>query len=186
MSTVSDENGNLFFPGILVYKKQFPKRNEMFKYLYINQLKVVNTCMLWRKDIHCNNSLTFRNTYGNFNVDWDFILRFSLVKNIYGINKVLVKMNRKKTNYSVTSNRWQQYLASRTLLKDFKEEFPYLVSDSTYTKALKTHCKIELGYYKKPELFVRSLYYALFFKDLYFLRYLRFSIKKALAKALNF
>lgn len=173
-------NNSVLFPGILAYDKQFPEGETLFKYLYINQLKVVNTCMMWRKNVHKVNDLQFNNNYGNFNVDWDFVLRFSLISKVFGIKRVLVKMNRYKTNDSVTTDKTQQYLASRVLLKDFKKEFPNLVSNSIYKKALKTHCKIELGHYKKPKLLIKSIYYSIVFRDLYFLRYFAFAVKKAL------
>ncbi|RNC86883.1 MAG: glycosyltransferase family 2 protein [Winogradskyella sp.] len=180
ISEFQSDSGNVLFPGILVYGKQFPSGLELFKHLYIHQLKVVNTCMLWRKSVHQKNKLTFNNTYGNFNVDWDFVLRFSLIRKIHGVPKVLVKMNRHKNNESVTKNRKQQHLASRRLLKDFRKEFPNLLSKNTYHKAIKNHCKIELGHYKKPELFFKSIYYTIVFRDLYFLRYFMFAFKKAL------
>jgi glycosyltransferase involved in cell wall biosynthesis len=160
------------FPGILVKGNAFPKGEELFKYLYINQLKVVNTCMLFRKSIHQNNALNFNNTYGNFNVDWDYILRFSLVSEIYGIPKVLVQMNRKKTHQSVTTDKAKQYKASRQLIKDFRKEFSAIVSKKVYREALKTHRKIELGHHSKHIIVFYAFYYTIIYGDLYFLKYI--------------
>lgn len=179
------DNSSILFPGILAYNQQFPEGEALFKYLYVNQLKVVNTCMLWRKSIHKKHQLTFNNTYGNFNVDWDFILRFSLLSNIYGINKILVTMNRQKSNNSVTKDKLKQYLASKSLLNDFRDEFSNIISNSIYHSALKTHNKIELGHYKKPKLFFKSIYYTIAFRDLYFLRYFGFAINKAIMKKIQ-
>ncbi|WP_375234789.1 glycosyltransferase family 2 protein [Winogradskyella sp.] len=167
---VSETRRDLF-PGILVYNSQFPKGKEMFKYTYINQLKVVNTCLLFRKSVHTNYELKFRNTYGNFNVDWDYILRFSLVSNIHGISKVLVKLNRNSTNLSVTLDRKKQHKMSRLLLNDFKKEYPQLITPKIYNKALKTHRKIEIGYKRKIEILFFSIYYFFIYFDLYFLNY---------------
>lgn len=165
------DGGSVFFPGILKENKAFPLGIEMFKYLYINQLKVVNTCMLWKKDIHLNKNLKFKNTYGNFNIDWDFILRFSLKHKIFGMPKVLVKMNRRSTHQSVTSDKKEQHVASRKLLLDFKKEFPDIISPSMYSKALKNHRKIELGHNNKFNLTILSILYFIRYLDPYFLKY---------------
>ena len=111
-----NENGNTLFPGILVNKKQYPEGEDMFRYLYINQMKVLNTCMLWRKSIHTKHNLSFRDTYGNFNVDWNFMLRFSLISKIHGIHKKLVSMNRYTERMSVTTEKKKQYAASKKLI----------------------------------------------------------------------
>jgi hypothetical protein len=105
-------------------------------------------------------------------VDWDYLLRFSLVSQVYGIPKLLVTMNRELANNSVTRDKTSQHAASRQLLKDFRVEFPELVSNSLYTKALKQHRKIELGHHSKIGIIVRSLYYSLRYMDMYFMKYL--------------
>lgn len=173
------DGGTVLFPGILVRGKQFPQGETLFKYLYEHQLKVVNTCMLWRKSVHQQQQLHFNNHYGNFNVDWDFILRFSLISQVHGIPKVLVHMNRKKTIGSVTTtNKAAQHRASRQLLKNFKKEYPQLIDDSLYRKALKQHRKIELGHRSKWGILVFGCYYALRYADVYFLMYIFKRISK--------
>ena len=160
------ENNRILFPGILIKKNQFPQGEVLFKYLYINQLKVVNTCMMIRKSVHENHQLSFNNTYGNFNVDWDYVLRFSLVSRVYGISKKLVTMNRIKQFNSVTTDKDKQHLMSRQLLKDFKVEYPNLISISDYKKALKMHRKIEIGHRSKLGIIIYSLYYYFIYLDL--------------------
>ncbi|NND52317.1 MAG: glycosyltransferase family 2 protein [Flavobacteriaceae bacterium] len=174
---ISDFN-RVQFPGILVKGNQFPQGEDLFKYLYINQLKVVNTCMMWRKDVHINNQLEFTDRYPNMNVDWDYILRFSLVSEIHGLHKVLVYMNRKLDNRSVTTDKSVQFETSRKLLNDFKHEFPQLVSRSTYSKALKVHRKIELGHKSKLGIILFSLYYFVRYFDPYFIKYIVLRISK--------
>lgn len=172
------DNNTVLFPGILVKGQQFPQGEVLFTYLYENQLKVVNTCMMIKREVYEAHSMRFRNTYGNFNVDWDFILRFSLVSQIYGIPKLLVQMNRGLVNNSVTRDKSTQHRASRQLLKDFKKEFPYLINNQFYKKALKQHRKIELGHQKKYIILIRVLYYSLIYFDVYFIKYLMERFKK--------
>ena len=174
---VSD-SGNLLFPDILVNGKQFPQGEALFKFLYKNQLKVVNTCMMFRRQVHIDNKLIFTDRYPNMNVDWDYVLRFSLVSNVYGIPEKLVTMNRKGSNKSVTTNKKVQHETSRQLLKDFRNEFSDLVSHSDYKEALKFHRKIELGHHNKLGILVYSISYFLLYFDLYFLKYPVMRIKK--------
>jgi glycosyltransferase involved in cell wall biosynthesis len=174
---VSD-SGNLLFPDILVNGKQFPQGEALFKFLYKNQLKVVNTCMMFRRQVHIDNKLIFTDRYPNMNVDWDYVLRFSLVSNVYGIPEKLVTMNRKGSNKSVTTNKKVQHETSRQLLKDFRNEFSDLVSHSDYKEALKFHRKIELGHHNKLGILVYSISYFLLYFDLYFLKYPLMRIEK--------
>lgn len=173
-----NNSNSVLFPGILIKGGQFPQGEELFKFLYVNQLKVVNSCMMWRKTVHQKNNLCFRNTYGNFNIDWDYILRFSLVSKIYGIPKKLVIMNRGLTNTSVTRNKALQHQITRQFLKNFREEFPQLINNKTYKKALKEHCKIEIGHRSKLGIICFGLYYSLIYYDWYFIDYIIMRIKK--------
>jgi glycosyltransferase involved in cell wall biosynthesis len=172
----------VLFPGILVNGGQFPQGEALFCYLYEHQLKVVNTCMLLRREVHEKLGLRFKNTYGNFNVDWDYVLRFSLVSRVYGIPNVLVQMNRGLANNSVTRDKISQHQASRQLLKDFRREFPELVSADLYRMALKQHRKIELGHHTKTGIILFGLYYFILYQDVYFMNYLIMRLKKYLFK----
>ena len=171
-------NRSVLFPGILIDGQQFPRGKELFEYLYVNQLKVVNTCMMFRKSIHEQHELKFTNRYPNMNIDWDYVLRFSLVSNVHGIPKKLASMNRGIAGTSVTRNKKLQHETSRKLLKDFKREFPELVSNSLYKKALKMHRKIELGHRSKLGIIGYSIMYFLLYFDAYFLKYMYFRTKK--------
>ncbi|RZN83110.1 MAG: glycosyltransferase family 2 protein [Winogradskyella sp.] len=171
------DNKTLQFPGILVNNRQFPQGEELFKYLYVNQLKVVNTCMMWRKSIHVKHDLKFNNTYGNFNIDWDFVLRFSLLSKIHGIHKKLVTMNRLELRDSVTQQKHEQYSASRNLLKDFYTAFPNIVDKKLYKKALNMHRKIEIGNNSKHIIVLKSIAYYLITFDRFYIDYLFKKVK---------
>lgn len=168
------------FPGILINGQQFPQGKALFKYLYVNQLKVVNTCMMIRKTVHLGNNLRFNNTYGNFNVDWDYVLRFALVSQVYGIPKVLVQMDRTTERTSVTIDKWAQFNASRQLIRDFEQEFTDILTAQDYKKALKMCRKLELGHLPKFKIVTYALFYAFLYMDIYFLKYLMKRIKSKL------
>ncbi|WP_298903225.1 glycosyltransferase [uncultured Psychroserpens sp.] len=173
---------SVMFPGILVKGNQFPQGVDLFKYLYVHQLKVVNSCMMFRKSVHVNHELHFRNTYGNFNIDWDYILRFALVSKIHGIPKKLVVMDRGRANDSVTRDKDAQHKATRQLLVDFKKAFPDIISNQLYKEALKEHRKIELGHNSKLKLLFKSVSYSILYLDAYFLKYAFRKTKKYLIK----
>jgi glycosyltransferase involved in cell wall biosynthesis len=172
------QHGSVLFPGLLVHGQQFPEGEDLFKYLYTYQLKVVNTCMMWRKSIHQKHHLKFTNRYPNMNIDWDFIIRFSLISKIYGIPKVLVRMNRSLNNSSVTRNKKLQHETTRRLLLDLKADFPEIVKEKDYNKALKEHRKIEIGHHSKYKIVLYALYYSIIYADPYFLKYMIMRIRK--------
>lgn len=172
------ENNRVLFPGILIKGNQFPQGKALFEYLYINQIKVVNTCMMFSKAVHNEQQLKFTNVYGNHNADWDYVLRFTLVSKVHGLHKKLVTMNRAKHLNSVTTDKEKQHLMARQFLKDFKDEFPNLISSSVYKKALKMHRKIELGHRSKIGIIIFSLYYYIIYLDSYFLKYIGKRVSK--------
>ena len=75
----------------------------------------------------------------NVSIDWEYFLRFSLIADIGGINKVLVKINRNIDRNSITKNRYNVNRANRELIKNFKFEYPRLILSKHYKYALKYH-----------------------------------------------
>lgn len=132
------------FPGILVHGQQYPEGVEMFKLNYKRQIKVVNSCMMFRKAVHVDNGLYFTQHYPSVSVDWTYILRFSLVSKIYGLNKVLVRLDRRADRNSVTSNKIKQFKASREVVRSFAYEYPDLISKSDYNYALRSQYFMEI------------------------------------------
>lgn len=137
------------FPGILVNNNQYPKGVEMFMLNYKNQIKVVNSCLMFRKSVHIDNGLYFSKHYPNVSVDWSYILRFSLVSSIFGINKPLVLLDRRNDRNSVTSNKEKQFLAARELIRSFYYEYPDLISKKDYKYAITTQHILELAHCNK-------------------------------------
>jgi glycosyltransferase involved in cell wall biosynthesis len=133
------------FPGILVEGKQYPKDDEMFKLNYKYQVKVVNSCMMFRKSVHVDNGLYFTQHYPSVSIDWAYILRFSLVSGIYGLNQVLVRLDRRPSRCSVTSNKTQQFSATRELLRAFAYEYPHLIANEDYKYAMRTQYLMEIN-----------------------------------------
>ncbi len=132
------------FPGLLVHKDQYPEGEELFLLNYINQTKIVNSCMMFRKSVHIKYGLYFSQHYPNVPIDWAYFLRFSLVSKIYGLSVILVRLDRRTKRDSVTSKKEIHFKANRELLRSFYYEYPEIISASIYQKALRNQKELEL------------------------------------------
>lgn len=133
------------FPGLLVHDGKYPEGKEMFLLNYRNQIKVVNSCMMFRKSVHIDNGLYFTKHYPSISVDWTYILRFSLISNIYGLPEVLVRLDRRPKRNSVTSNKEKQFAATRELLRSFAYEYPKIITYKDFKYANTTQHLMEMG-----------------------------------------
>ena len=133
------------FPGLLVQGKRYPEGKEMFLLNYRNQMKVVNSCMMFRKQIHIDNGLYFTQHYPNIPIDWAYILRFSLISKIHGLNEILVRLDRRVERNSVTTYKDIHNKASRELIRSFRYEYPEIISKKDYIFSLNTQRLLELG-----------------------------------------
>lgn len=134
------------FPGMLVAGKQYPEGKEMFLLNYRNQIKVVNSCIMFKKSVHIDNGLYFTKHYPSISVDWTYILRFSLVSKIYGLHEVLVRLDRRIERTSVTSNKKKQFAATRELLRSFAYEYRDIISKEDYEYAMGTQTIMEVNH----------------------------------------
>lgn len=141
-------NGDLVhgkFPGILVHGNQYPRGIDMFMLNYKCHVKVVNSCLMFRKSIHVDNGLYFTQHYPSVGVDWAYVLRFSLLSNIHGLHEVLVRLDRSPNRDSVTSNKTKQFKATRELLRSFAYEFSEIVQDADYKYAMRSQYLLEIS-----------------------------------------
>jgi glycosyltransferase involved in cell wall biosynthesis len=136
-------DGHLF-PGILAFEKEYPKGIEMFLLNFINQIKVVNSCMMFRKSVHYDNGLFFNSALPSISVDWDYILRFCLKSDIYGIPEVLVKLRRSSSHKSLTSDKHRVFRANHYLINSIRFQFPEIVTNSVFKASLSTQHIFEI------------------------------------------
>jgi len=124
------------FPGILENGRQYPQTAEEFiRYNYRHQIKVVNTCMMFKLSTFRDNGMYFSAHYPNVSVDWSFVLRFGRFAKVHGLHKVLVRMDRTIDRISITKNLSKQYQATHELLSCFRYEFPEIThEDYKYAK----------------------------------------------------
>ena len=172
------------FPGMIVNGLDYPYGKKMFLLNYRRQIKVVQTCMVVRKDIHQKNKLLFSRYFHSLSVDWDYVLRFSLVSNIKGLNKIFVRQDRSVNRKSLTTKTGLVYKTARQLLLKFYSEFPDIITLNDYRYALSTQLYIELGgKYFFHRIF--SLFYDIFLIETDKKRFLR-QLENELAKVKDY
>ena len=135
------------FPGMIFQGYDYPQGEAMFLLNYREQIKVAQTCMVVRKSIHFQNNLTFSTKYHSLSVDWDYIMRFSLVSIMKGLNKTFVIQDRRLDRSSLTTKSDLVSKTARKLLLDFFQEFPHIINLTHYKYALATQYYRELGNY---------------------------------------
>ncbi|WP_338733344.1 glycosyltransferase family 2 protein [Mangrovimonas cancribranchiae] len=170
------------FPGVLVHGKQYPEGKDMFLLNYREQIKVVNSCMMFKKQVHIENGLYFTQHYPSISVDWTYVLRFSLVSKIHGLHETLVRLDRRINRNSVTSNKTKQFLASRELIRSFAYEYPNLISKQDYRFALNTQRLLELGSKKHLFFLCYGLCYWIISLDTRFFIKMKIKIFKKIVK----
>ncbi len=149
------------FPGLLVDGKSYPKGKEMFLMNYRDQLKVVNSCMMFRKALHVNNGLYFSMHYPNIPIDWAYVLRFSLISEIQGIPKELVRLDRSHDRTSITTYKYIRFKAARELIRSFAYEYPHIITKEDHRYALCTQFIIEINQHLGLTFIMYSLFYIL-------------------------
>ena len=145
------------FPGLLVNGEQYPEKEQMFLLNYRKQIKVVNSCLMIRKQVHIDNGLYFTQHYPSISVDWTYVLRFSLVSTIFGLPQTLVRIDRSMDRNSVTSNKEKQFKASRELIRSFAYEYPEVISKEDYKFAYRTQLVMENNHKLGLQFVIRSL-----------------------------
>ena len=149
------------FPGLLVHNQNYPANlQENFLLNYCYQVKVVNSCMMFRKSVFLENGLYFSMHYPSISVDWAFILRFSLCSRIQGISVPLVQLDRRPNRKSLTNKKKLQFATARELINNFRFEYSEIISSRHYRTALTTEHLIELAH---TGLFKRVIFFPIFF-----------------------
>ncbi|WP_431135830.1 glycosyltransferase family 2 protein [Psychroserpens mesophilus] len=171
------------FPGLLINGEQYPEGEDMFLLNYRKQIKVVNSCLMFRKQVHVSNGLYFSQHYPSVSVDWSYILRFSLVSKIYGMHEVLVRIDRTANRNSVTSNKKKQFNAANELIRSFYYEFPNIVKKEDYFYAKQTQKLLELSNSYGIVFYVKAIMMSLWYwNDKRFIKKLFYRLRKKIKK----
>lgn len=154
------------FPGLLVNGGNYPEdpiENFLLNYCY--QVKVANSCMMFRKSVFIDKGLYFTMHYPGLSVDWAFVLRFSLVSRIQGISVPLVLLDRRPNRNSLTSKKKLQFTIARQVINDFHFEYPKIITRHHFKTALTTEYLMELSHMSYMNRIIAFPFY--FFRNPY-------------------
>lgn len=172
------KDANFKFPGILVGGNDYPKGTELLLLNYRKGVKVVNSCMMFRKQMHLDHGLYFTQHYPSLGVDWTYILRASLLTRVYGINEVLVRLDRRTERASLTTEKEKMFEASRELIRSMKYEFNHIITDEDYKFAMNTQRQLELGHLGGVTFLAKGIFYWLRYEDKRFYEKIMTRLKK--------
>lgn len=171
------------FPGLLVHGQQYPEKETMFLMNYRNRIKVVNSCMMFRRSVHTDNGLYFTQHYPSVGVDWAYVLRLSLVSKIYGLHQVLVRLDRRPSRDSVTTKKEKLFESSRELIRSFAFEYPSIITKNDFKFAERTQLSMEINHLSGFNFVLCSLKYIVFYpSDTRFRNSLLRRLKKKISK----
>lgn len=135
------------FPGILVDGGQYPvDYREFFLLNYRKMIKVVHSCMMFRRKDYETYGLHYSWQYPTIHTDWDFIMRFSKFAPVYGLHKILVRKNREDERVSITKKLDRTIQFGNELIKSYRFEFPEIISGKDYRFASMTIKMLKVGH----------------------------------------
>lgn len=114
------ENELALFPGRLAQGSPYPA--AMVEYLLIEQCKVVNACVMFRRRCLPSNHPPF-DEEARMSIDWQFFVDVAHRDRIAGIPEVLVEMDRSPTRSSVTSDGALREREARRLLRIVRQRY---------------------------------------------------------------
>lgn len=154
------------FPGVIANGGSYPEDcsgRAFFLYNYREQIKVVNTCMMFRRSVYNAFGLYFDAHFPNVSIDWAFVLRFSYFSRVYSLRDILVRMDRREKRASITTDKTKQYRTTYELLRFFKFERPDFITNGDYRYALMTQRLLELGGAKYVKRVFLLFFYCFFY-----------------------
>ncbi len=148
-----DDDGSVMarFPGLLCKGGQYPEdHSHLIRYLYVEQMKVVNAACMFRRGIVQTLGIPF-DEEARLAADWQFALRLAHSHLIVGIPSVLVRMRRGERHASSTKKKELLYSESRrcirVIFRDFRRDRGSPISYWLYRKAMAAELNREGRYY---------------------------------------
>ena len=135
------------FPGLLVDGGQYPvDYKEFFLLNYRKMIKVVHSCMMFRRSAYDAFGMHYSCQYPTIHTDWDFIMRFSKYAPVYGLNKILVRKNREDERSSITKKLDRTIRFANELIRAYRFEFADIISWKDYRYASITIKMLKVGH----------------------------------------
>jgi len=139
------------FPGILVRGEQYPQQfDEMVRFLYEEQCKVVNAACMIRRSVLDQIPGPF-DPNARMSIDWQFFLHAAHFTRIWGIPEVLVYMRRDQDHQHLSSDKELQFKEARRCIRLVYEKYhnnpASPINRDLFRKAMSTELVLESKYY---------------------------------------
>ena len=151
LASCEDYSGKLlyYFPGLLKRGEQFPQnKDEMVRFLYIEQCKVVNSGCMVRAEIYKN---VRQYDPDSKSPDWQFFIHVAHLFRIWGLNEVVVHMMRDPKVLHYSSDKNMQFSEVRRVInkifKEYKDDPGSPISAELKRKAMIGELVLEDRYY---------------------------------------
>lgn len=108
------------FPGLLARAEPYPR--EMVEYLLVEQCKVVNACVMFRRRCLPDRRQVFDED-ARMSIDWQFFVEVAHRDRIVGVSDVLVEMDRSRDRNSVTADNALQSVEARRFLRIARNKY---------------------------------------------------------------
>lgn len=139
------------FPGILARGDQYPQDlPDMVRYLMLEQCKVVNAGAMFRRTL-LDDPQIFFDPEARMSVDWQFFLRVAHRARFWGLNEIIVHMDRGADRASLTGRKELQFEEARRCLRIALETWGKAadspVDRRLFRRAMATQLLLEGRYY---------------------------------------
>jgi len=139
------------FPGILARGEQYPQQfDEMVRFLYEEQCKVVNAACMIRRSVLDQIPGPF-DPNARMSIDWQFFLNAAHFTRIWGIPEVLVYMRRDQDHQHLSGNKELQFKEARRCIRLVYEKYrndpSSPINRDLFRKAMSTEMVLESKYY---------------------------------------
>lgn len=108
------------FPGVLARGESYP--DDMVEYLLVEQCKVVNACVMFRRRCLPDRRQAF-DEGARMSIDWQFFVEVAHHDRIVGLPEVLVEMDRSSNRGSVTADKRLQGTEARRFLRKARRRY---------------------------------------------------------------
>ena len=139
------------FPGLLARGEQYPQAlQEMVRYLYAEQCKVVNAACMIRRSVIDQVQGPF-DPEARMSIDWQFFLHAAHFTKFWGIPEVLVYMRRDQDHHHLSSNKELQFREARRCIRLVYEKYrndpASPINRDLFREAMTTEMVLESKYY---------------------------------------
>jgi glycosyltransferase involved in cell wall biosynthesis len=154
-----DEAGEVFatYPWFVKMGHGYPDdRNELIRFLYVDQGKIVNAAAMIRRSLFRDHGLRY-DEQARMSIDWQFFVDAAHRASVVDVPAVLVYMSRGRNRGSLTTRKTLQYSEARRcirlLYERYRDDPASPIDRKLYRRAMATQRRIEARRYGRMRAF---------------------------------